>query len=533
MRQRLFRVLVWLPLACAAAAEAQTTGTIEGRISDLSGGALPGVTVEATSPSLQGTRVGVTERDGSYRFLALPPGGYKVRASLDGFRPDEKTATVSLDATTTVDMSVTPIVHEQVIVSGEAPLVDVTSTTTGTNYTSGVISQLPVGRNYADIVRSNPGVSTDRGETQGRSLALAIYGATSAENQWIIDGVNTTNVIKGSQGKAINSEFVQEVEVKTGGYQAEYGRALGGVINVITKSGGNQFHGDGFVYYDARNLTASPVVTPQDSVIAEMRTDDYKRTDFGLDLGGSLVKDRLWFFGAYNRVNLTAKVSRYVSTPYVSASDQFPLDGTDNLYSGKLTWNLGTGTTIVGTIFSDPTSNKGAAGSDPRQGIAGINVPPVTNRDPTTWNSTRQIGAIDFGARLNQIFGSRALLTLQGSRHQDQYRLVAPNLVRTDDFTCSGGTADQPCDPPPVPNVSTGGYGVVGGATNHNRSSRDQYRGDLSLYLGDHEIKLGGDYQKANTDALSYFSGGSQVRIYNKTGVTYYQHSFFAASRSI
>src|SRR5438034_426618 len=83
-----------------------------------------------------------------------------------------------------------------------ASLVDTTSTTSGTNYSNKVIGYLPVERNYADVVRANPGVFTDRGETQGRSLALAIYGATSAENQWIIDGVNTTNVQKGIQGKA-------------------------------------------------------------------------------------------------------------------------------------------------------------------------------------------------------------------------------------------------------------------------------------------------------------------------------------------
>ena len=172
-------------------------------------------------------------------------------------------ATVTLDATVTADFTLEPELQEAVAVTGTTPLVDTTSTTTGTNYSSRVITHLPVARNYADIVHSNPGVLTDPGDTQGRSLALSIYGSTSAENQWIIDGVNTTNVLKGIQGKAINNEFVQEVEVKTGGYQAEYGRALGGVINVITKSGGNTFHGDGFVYYDSRRLRPSASSSPE------------------------------------------------------------------------------------------------------------------------------------------------------------------------------------------------------------------------------------------------------------------------------
>jgi outer membrane receptor protein involved in Fe transport len=173
-------------------------------------------------------------------------------------------------------------VRESVLVSGEAPLVDVTSTTGGASYTNRVIAKLPVARNYADIVRSNPGVFVDRGDTQGRSLALSIYGATSVENQWIIDGINTTNVIRGFQGKAINNEFVQEIEVKTGGYQAEYGRALGGIINVITKSGGNAFHGDAFVYYDSQDTKADEVVTDRDSLIGRMRVSDYGRTDLRL-----------------------------------------------------------------------------------------------------------------------------------------------------------------------------------------------------------------------------------------------------------
>ncbi len=131
---------------------------------------------------------------------------------------------------------------------------------------------------------------------------MTVYGATSAENQWIIDGVNTTNVFSGQQGKAMSSEFVQEVEVKTDGYSAEYGRALGGVINVVTKSGGNTYHGDGFFYFDSDATFAEQVFTDQDLGAQEMRVADYHRLDYGLDLGGYVLKDKLWFFGAYNRV---------------------------------------------------------------------------------------------------------------------------------------------------------------------------------------------------------------------------------------
>jgi carboxypeptidase family protein len=179
-----------LLLVCAAAL-AQTTGNIEGRVTDPSGTTLQGVTIEATSPSLQGTRSAVSGQEGLYRIPAVPPGQYRVRATLSLFAAVDRSAVVSLDATATVDFTLQIAAREEVTVSGDAPPVDVTSTA-GTNYTSKIIERLPVSRNYADIVRSNPGVDPDRGETQGRSLALAIYGATSAENQWIVDGINTT-----------------------------------------------------------------------------------------------------------------------------------------------------------------------------------------------------------------------------------------------------------------------------------------------------------------------------------------------------
>ena len=463
-----------------------------------------------------------SERDGRFRFQAVPPGTYVVRAELPGFRAADMTATVTLDATATADFTLEPELQESVAVTGEAPLVDTTSTTTGTSYTNSVISHLPTARNYADIVRANPGVLPDTGATQGRSLALTIYGSTSAENQWIIDGVNTTNVLKGIQGKAINNEFVQEVEVKTGGYEAEYGRALGGVINVITKSGGNTFHGDGFLYYDSTGMQADRKFEPGvDSEFSGMRTVDYSRADFGLDIGGFIVKDRLWIFAAYNRVNAPSEISPYVSTDLVPDTMTFPFDETDNLYSGKLTWNLAASTTLVGSVFADPTQD------------AGANTQPVTNPDPGTWQSTRTIGGVDFGLRLNQLVGSSGLLTLQAARHQDQYSLVptgAGLAIRTEDYKCEGGTHDQACTQPGGANFVDGGLGRIGGRNDHSSSHRDQIRTDGTIYRGDHEVKLGADYQDGRTDVLDFFSGGQRVFRYNEFGDVYYAHRFFARS---
>ncbi len=514
-----------------AVAVAQTTGDISGRVTDASGAPVPGVAVEATSPSLQGARVSVTSHDGLYRIPAIPPGTYRILARLSGFRPADKACTVSLGSAMTVDLTMRLEAETQVIVSGEAPPIDVTSTTTGTKYTSGVIGHLPVDRNYAEIVRSNPGVSTDRGYTDGRMLPLTIYGATSAENQWIIDGVNTTSVNKGTQGKALSNEFVQEVEVKTGGYQAEYGRALGGVINAVTKSGGNDFHGDGFVYYDSSETAARRRTGVVDTTLVAMKTDDGSRFDYGAALGGYLLKDRLWFFGAYDRVSLDGHVSRLESSAFVSKDDQFPFAAVDNLYSLKLTWNATASTSVVGSVFADPSSTSGLSGADPRRDAAFMLVFPPVSPVPSTWDSTRSQGGADYGVRGTRLFGADVLTNLQGSYHRDRSSLTAADEVRYQDFTCAGGTPGAPCKAPPNsrPNSITGGYGPIPGGDN-NVSSRGQVSAAATFYIGPHEIKVGGDYMNGRSDQIVARTGEQAVNVRNEWGQTYYVHQFFAAS---
>jgi hypothetical protein len=512
----------------AALSSAETTGRIAGRVIDESGGALTGIAVEARSPSLQGARATVTDSDGRFRLSALPPGLYALAASRPGFTRAERMVTVGLDSTATADFTLRASATEELTVLGEAPPLDFSSTTTGTAYTSDVISRLPTARNYADIVRLNPGVGTDGGDTQGRLLPLTVYGATSAENQWVIDGVNTTHVLKGIQGKAINNEFVQEVEVLTGGYQPEYGGALGGVINAVTKSGGNQFHGGAFLYYDSTGTTAQQVFGPGDSAVAEMRVTEGQRLDYGVDLGGFILKDRLWFFLAYDGVDSRGHVARVAPTRDVSTDDRFPLDARGRLYSAKLTWNATASTTVVASALADPSTSSGAAGSDPGQGLD--NVAPVVSLDPSTWSTNRRIGGTDFAVRMTQLFGSRAVVTLEGSLHHDRYRLTGVDSIRYEDQTCVGGTPEAPCDFPPEPNSITGGFAGASGQGDYNSSTRRQFLGDVTLYAGSHKLKAGGAYQDGRTDGLGFFGGGQGVAIRNEYGQPYYVHRFVAVS---
>ena len=485
-------------LIAPAALFAQTTGTIEGTVADQNGGALPVVTVEATSPRLQGTRTATTDASGRYRFASVPPGAYTVTANLSGFGTAQKTANVTLDSTATVNLALSLTAKESVTVSGEAPLIDTASTTTGSNYSAKVIDKLPVGRNYASIVLSQPGVQTDAGETQGRALAISIYGSTSAENLFLIDGVNTTNVIKGLQGKAINTEFIQEVEVKTGGYQAEYGRTTGGVINVITKSGGNEFHGDLFGYYNSPGMSARQKfdTTSQYSQSGDALNSPgniltpQKRDEGGVDLGGFAWKDRIWFYGAYDRTTTDNNVEPLTGA---EANNFFNQHTISNLWAGKLTFNIAQGTTLIGTMFSDPQVNTGA-----------LNVPAGPN--PDTYNGRRDVGGTDYAGRLNQLFGSFGILTAQYSHHKDRFNTTPndPNISLISDRTPALAG---------LGNASTGGFGEVFGPTINNASKRDQYGGSFTAYFGNNELKLGGDYQKDDTFGSTYFTGTSELII--------------------
>ena len=491
MRDRVLVAALATFLFCVPAEPvlSQTSGSIQGTVTDSSGAALPGTTVEVRSASLQGSRGATTDGGGRYRFPALPPGTYTVKGTLAGFTTVEKTGYVTLDSTATVDLELQVSAEAKVLVTGEAPVIDLFSTTTGSTFTAKVLERMSIGRNYADIVLSQPGVNTDTSQNlpgQGdRVVNIALYGSTSLENLYVIDGVNTTNVIRGFQGKVVNPESMQEVEIKTGGYQAEYGRALGGVINVITKSGGNEFHGDVFGYYNSRSMRAEAEVTDDDIIAAEQTEVD--RWDAGVDLGGYIVKDRLWFFGSYDRIE--SETTRIPQAGPV-AGQGFVLDRTSDGFSGKLTGNLGRSSSLVLSSVADPEKAKGA-----------INLPASTS--PLTYSGNRYFGARDYAARFNQLFGSFGILTLQYSRHKDRFETKIPEeaeLPRVTDQTVPGVI------------VSTGGFGNINGLVNHV-STRDGYSAAFAAYVGNHEMKAGGDYENNETVGTTRRTGGQTLTI--------------------
>ena len=484
-----YRVLALTAGACllAGVAVAQTTGRIIGAATDEQKGVLPGVTVEARGPALQGERTTTTDDRGDYRLTLLPPGQYEVTFTLQGFASETRTGvTVSLARDTTLDVVMRPAVEESVLVSGEVPLVNVSSAAVATNLTAFSIQTLPTGRNYSALVQVAPGTSSDASENNLAQNTITVYGSSGAENAYFIDGVNTTGMEYGFQGKELNFEFIQEIDVKTGGYEAEYGRSTGGIINVITKSGGNEYHGDVFAYYDTDRYQASaePVVSTAGTV------EGFTKKDYGLDLGGYIVKHKLWFYGAYDRVDNTTK-SALPGGP--NAGQVVSSPSKRDLGSAKLTWRPAENQSLVFTFFQDPRTDTGA--------ITDANH--TLNGDPLTYEGQREFGGQDYALRYDGIFGANWAASAQVARHQEKNNVgpasAAGDVVQYQDVANNS--------------YQTGGFGRIEG----KEFKRDFYGASLSRFFSGHELKFGAEYEDAVADVTKRYSGGQQVQKYTNT----------------
>jgi Carboxypeptidase regulatory-like domain/TonB dependent receptor/TonB-dependent Receptor Plug Domain len=509
MKFRLLSALLALVLAVAGGfsnvAWAQTTGDIDGTVADQNGSPLPGVSVEIKSASLLGIRAVVTDGAGRFRFPALNPGNYTLTASLSGFSKAEKSnVVVKLGGTVTIPVTLGLSIKEEVVVTAEAPAVDTTRTTIGTNTSSESLQKLPLGRNFSSIAQRAPGTGTDA------AGGATVYGATSLENQYVIDGVNTTGIKISNQGKQLNQEFIQEVEVKTGGYEAEYGRALGGTINVITKSGGNEFHGDAFGYYDSPSVAAADAHGADRASASLASSNPPKRTDFGADLGGFFVKDRLWFFGAFDRVNRDEDQTHFLSgrtsgdpsgttrcgiagEPACGSSGSTYAQRT-SLFSGKLTFRLGESNTIAASAFGDPGNYSGRV------------ISSTPGPDSFT-NAQSDFGGTDFSAKYDGIFGTQFLAQAQFGSHSEKNTFGSSDPVFNNSTTYlkqqTGFLTEA------YPNSGFAGLPL------DEKYQRSAYKAAGTLFLGTNEVKAGVDYEAISSSFTQRYAGpaGGGARI--------------------
>ena len=320
MRNKLLVFALLVLLAGGTAfAQINPEGKITGKVTDDQGNPLPGVTVEATSPKLVGKAATVTDGTGTFRLLALPSGTYELVFSLPGFKTlVRKDIILQLSQTIVVNVTLEPAaIEEQVTVVGQSPLIDVKSTVKGAVLTKETFLSLPRGRNFESLITTVPGVSSE-----GIAGGISVDGASGAENMWYVDGTNVTEIHVGTRAQNVVLELVDELKVTASGYNAEFGGSMGGVVNVVTRSGGNTFRGDIIGFYEnnklymqgkARDYLRLDPYDPTTQHYEYVNDDDlffdggkardkYYRLEGVFSLGGYIIKDRLWFFGSFNPI---------------------------------------------------------------------------------------------------------------------------------------------------------------------------------------------------------------------------------------
>jgi hypothetical protein len=276
-----------------AHAQSQTTGALQGTVVDSkTGEKLAGVTVIATSPSLAQAQTAITDENGQYKITDLPPGDYLVTFYYADITLERGGINIGVNKVTPVfqKLNQEQAGGEVVKITDTAPTIDPTSTTQGITIDKNYIKNIPVpGRTFEATLGAAAG-------SQGDGLGVSFSGSSSLENQYFVDGVNTTGLTFGTVGSPVINDFIEEIEVITGGYNAEYGRATGGVVNVVTKSGSNEFKGSVFGYYQPGQLTAAAKTTENNASSIDATGNVAYDADFGFELGGPIIKDKLWFF---------------------------------------------------------------------------------------------------------------------------------------------------------------------------------------------------------------------------------------------
>jgi Carboxypeptidase regulatory-like domain len=545
MRMKLQRILRVAPLALmfASVASAQTTGNIIGVVTDAqSGKPIVGALVVATSPSSQGEQTAVTDKSGGFRFQLLQPGDYKLATSFDGFKPAERTdLTVRVDKTIRANLSMVPEavqMEEQVVKTGVSPVINVGSAESGTVVSREFLDNIPGSRGFENIAITAP-------MTQFDLYGVSFAGASSPENGYLIDGMNVGDAAYGTLGGQILNNFVQEIDVKTGSFMPEYGFATGGILSVVTKSGSNEFHGSIFGNLTPGSLQADPKAISRNAEALARKVlprDGTYSADFGAEVGGPILKDRLWFYAGFAPQLTRTTYSRYqqavnfteaqngagtwVATPTKDAngfttatpieSSRQKLTNSVDAYQmvAKLTYLFNENNQVALSVMNVPSTNKGYYTPN-----ASLSQAAYAGTDNFT----------DVVARYSsKLLDKKLQFELTGGYHkqvQETLPVVTGNtdgasksevmwanthslsLLENlaDPAACAVGTHTG-FDPCKVTGYRTGGQGYIDTTT----LSRLAVKGALTYFAeaaGTHQVKGGVDMQKSTYDHNKGYTG--------------------------
>jgi hypothetical protein len=571
---RIWVLLSLFALFLSVPAHAQVqNGQIQGVVkSDADGRPMAGVTVTVSGPSLQEDQVEVTGRDGRYTITQLPSGDdYTVRFYLGDTIVERPGVRVAQNKTLTVSvlMPMKKMTKEVKVIRERAPNVDTATAQAGVEINEEVLRATAVrGRTFESVLSLAPG-TVDPPRGQGGDIGVSISGSTGNENNYIVDGLNTADPNSGILATELHQYFIKEIDVITGGYQAEYGRATGGIVSVVTKNGGNEFHGSVFGSITPFQLTPNTVGRLGEALAVRRKPDDLVY-DFGFDLGGYIVKNRVWFYVGFaptttvdsNDVAVRSRVqdpnnpgqpellSNYQCPSYLSSSalcrgtsslalatQELPaytqhLDETKRLYNGivKLQFNINADHNITLGYIASPTTFDGYSTLSPLQ---------YSNFSDFHYTEVDQIH--DVMARyVGKLFDRRLQLDVMYGFHyqssdQEPDKANSPIYVYYTDPSNPYSLADfQPIpecqrqangfNPCPVTNYRRNGFGDYESLT----VQRHQLLAAATAYLnfiGTHAIKLGFDFEHLDELHTRQYSGTDIDPNNPYSGHRYYQTS--------
>ncbi len=484
-RPLLFFMILFIPAVLFA--DGSQLGTINGRVVDPSSAVLPGATIEVTNLEKGATRTAVADSQGRYNIPLLQPGPYRVTISLEGFdKFVAQNTIVEVNKTTTIDATLKlNRTAETITVQGEVPIVDKTNAAQTTTLNSTLTQQLPIGRSYQALYLATPGVVLPGNANANPNF----HGGLLSDNQYLFDGIDTTDPTTGGFGQNFTYEAIQEVQVTTSAASADYGRAIGGIINVVTKSGTNDFKGS------LKDILTNDTWNDQNKGANPISGATFARTKldktipvYSATVGGPIWRDHAWFFGAYETDKQTSAQRQTVDPAH---PQNFVSQPQDKFFDVKGSWQITPSNLLVAKANAGPTSNIAV---DRHNG--GINAIPRFAADLGAMNIQDQTSR----SRALQYSGVLAnSIALEGG--------VARSLIH---IGFRPFVADTPVHQDLRNGLFYNGPSIVG----FLERGRDQanFSGNYYRVLGGqiHDFKAGVDYQKLRSTVNQRF-GNSQL----------------------
>ncbi len=510
----------WLPLLLLFALGAgmlgaqERTGEIQGLVSDEQGAAIPGATVTAESRTLPKPLQAVTDSQGRFRFFNVPIGTYVMTVGLTGFSTHKQTVEVKLGSQITANAKLgVGQVTEVIEVTGTTLSIDPTSSRSATNITADQIENLAkAGRGFNSLLAMAPGVFLEPKNGSAGVGGVQVGGSSGSENGFYIDGTEVSDLRRGSlrEGNNIPFEFIQEVQVKAGGFEAEFGGATGGVVNVATKSGTNAFHGSLGTSYTGDGLNGTDrgfyqrsVADANVSEFFQPREDKYSVWSPSFTLGGPILKDRLHFFAAYSPdLEHTTR-----DIPYASGGRSFDQDRKQHYSLARMDYTPSSKLQLNASYIWSPLKREGTlAVRDERiaaptndLSIQGGFVPAQQVAAGFNWTPTS-----------NLVVSGRYGYKYQNDKEGNYGLSQAPYVI----YRTSSAAAGLP-----VPTPGGTGFANVSDTKNNQRDITTRHNGYFDLTyvatLGgqQHTFKAGYALNRVGNDTLNDYTNG-QFDIY-------------------